>query len=284
VVTTLLRRRSAVVAVWSHTVAADRSPVMAIGPTDGLRFRTRTVNSARAERRDVYEAATPYPTGTSTVARLAATASEQGYDGLVVRPPASSIPEYDPSSVADRYGVDVVEGCEVRTDDRSAANATVGRERDRRTVVCVRGGRLNRFAVEDPRIDVLTRPMDNGDINHVLARAAATNGVRLEFALGRVLRSDGGRRVQALRGLRKLHDMVEQYDAPFVVSAGAMSHLQMRAPRELRALGELVGLTPEQVEAGLGEWGRIAERNREVASDSFIEPGVRRGRYEEDHR
>ena len=230
----------------------------------------------------MYEAVTPRPDGTSTVARLALTAAEQGYDGVVVRPPPDAVPDYDAPAVADRYGVDVVDGCEVRAPDRSAAAGAVRSQRDGRTVVCVRGGALNRFAVEDPRVDVLADPMADGDVNHVLARAAADNGVRLEFAFGRVLRAHGGRRVQALRGLRKLREMVEQYDAPFVVSAGATSHLQLRAPRELLALGDLVGLSRAQVEAGLAEWGRLAERNRERRSDSFIEPGVRRGRYEED--
>ncbi|MFC5973153.1 RNase P subunit p30 family protein [Halomarina salina] len=232
----------------------------------------------------MYEAVTPRPDGASTVARSALTAAEQGYDGIVVRPPVAANPDYDASDIGDRYDVDVVDGCEVRADGRSEAAGAVQSQREVRTVVCVRGGALNRFAVEDERVDVLTRPMCDGDVNHVLARAAAENGVRLEFAFGRVLRTDGGERVQALRGLRKLREMVEQYDAPFVVSAGATSHLHLRAPRELVALGELVGFSAEQVESGLAEWGRLAERNRERMSDSFIEPGVRRGRYEEDHR
>jgi ribonuclease P/MRP protein subunit RPP1 len=232
----------------------------------------------------VYAAVTPRPDGESTVARHALTAAEQGYDGVVAVSSPGARTDYDAASVGERYGVDVVEGVEVRADDRTAARNAVDALREEVVVLCLRGGDLNRFAVEEPRVDVLTRPMRDGDVNHVLARAAADNGVRLEFAFDRVLRADGGRRVEALRGLRKLREMVEQYDAPFVVGTGARSHLHLRAPRELLALGELVGFSREQVEAGLREWGRLAERNREVRSDSFIEPGVRRGRYEEDHR
>jgi len=106
--------------------------------------------------------------------------------------------------------------------------------------------------------------------------------VRLEFDFADVLRADGGPRVQAIGGLRKLREIVEHYDAPFVVSADPRSHLQLRAPRELVAIGEAIGFTAEQVREGLREWGRLAERNRERASESFIEPGVRRGGYEED--
>ena len=67
-----------------------------------------------------------------------------------------------------------------------------------------------------------------------------------------------------------------------MVSASPENHLQLRAPRELLALGEVIGFDREAVAAGLAEWGRLAVRNRERLSESFIEPGVHRGRYEED--
>jgi len=66
------------------------------------------------------------------------------------------------------------------------------------------------------------------------------------------------------------------------VSANARSHHQLRAPRELVAVGEAVGFDAEAVREGLRAWGDLAERNRERRSEGFIQPGVRRGRYEED--
>jgi len=113
-------------------------------------------------------------------------------------------------------------------------------------------------------------------------KAARENAVRVEFDFGPVLRTAGGPRVQALRGLRKLRELVEKYDAPYVVSASPSSHLDVRAPRELVAVGEKIGFTEEQVRTGLAEWGALAERNRERMSADFIAPGVRKGRYEED--
>ena len=230
----------------------------------------------------MYETAHARPDGESTVARLALTAAEQGYDGLVVRNHGDSAADYDADALAARYDIDVVDAVEVRATDRSRLAGLITSVRDRRTLVCVHGGPLNRLACEEPRVDVLAHPMDDGDVNHVLARAAAENGVRIEFNLGGVLRTVGGRRVKTLRGLRKLRELVAAYDTPYVVSADATSHLHLRAPRELFAVGERVGFSRDQVERGLREWGRLAERNRERSSDSFIEPGVRRGRYEED--
>jgi len=70
----------------------------------------------------------------------------------------------------------------------------------------------------------------NGDVNHVLVKAAVENGVRLEFDLSGVLRESGGRRVRIIQSLRKLREIVNHYDAPYVVSVDPTSHLELRAP------------------------------------------------------
>jgi len=228
----------------------------------------------------MYEAVAAYPAGNSTVSRQAKTAADYGYDGLVVR---TRTAEFDADTISDRYGIDVVGGIEIDAADPEAAAGAVGNHRPECPVLLVCGGTdaLNRYAVEADRVDVLSRPLaGDGDFNHVLARAAATNRVFVEFDLGVVLRKSGGPRVQALQGLRKLRELVEQYDTPFVVSATADSHRELRAPRELRAVGEQIGFRAEQITAGLEAWGEIVARNRERSEERFIEPGVRRGRYE----
>jgi len=232
----------------------------------------------------MYEAAVAYPDGESTVARLASTAADYGFDGVVVRngPQARGA---DIAEIRETYGVDVVSGVEISADDPQQASGAVGNYRPDETIVAVKGGTnaLNRFAVENEKVDVLARPMaGNGDMNHVLVKAAVTNGVRIEFDLSAVFRTHGGRRVQAVQSLRKLFELVDYYDAPYVVSARPTSHLELRAPRELLAVGEQVGLSGSFLEDGLAEWARLTSRNRHVRSESFIEPGVERRGYDED--
>ncbi|UPW00632.1 ribonuclease P [Halorussus gelatinilyticus] len=232
-----------------------------------------------------YEGVHAHPDGDSTAARFAATAARYGFDGVVVRNHSDSTPDYDPERVAAEYDVDVVDAIEIRAENPDVAAGHVGNYRPKHTILALHGGTnaLNRFAVESDRVDVLAHPMrGRGDFNHVLAKAAADHGTRVEFDLSRVLRDDGGPRVQALQDLRKLREIVTQYDAPYVVSANPTSHLQLRAPRELVAVGEAIGFSEEQIRQGLGEWAALAERNRERLSDEFIAPGVKRGRYEED--
>lgn len=231
----------------------------------------------------MYEAVYPSPDGDSTAAQHVETAAEYGFDGVVVRGRGGS-KSSDFDALREGTAIDVVDGFEVVADSPQSASGAVGNRRQTHTLLLVRGGSggLNRFAVEQERVDVLTRPFDGGgDFNHVLAKAARDNDVRVEFDLGPVLRSTGGTRVRALQNLRKLRELVDYYDAPYVVSATPASSLHLRAPRELLAVGETIGFDAKAIETGLQEWGRIAERNRERLSDEFVAPGVRRGRYEE---
>jgi ribonuclease P/MRP protein subunit RPP1 len=223
----------------------------------------------------MYEGVHAHPDGRATAARLAKTAAAYGYEGVVIRNHGDAQTEYDPDRIGSRYGIDVVPGIEIRSDDPGQASGLVGNYRSKRTIVCVHGGPLNRFAVEQPTVDVLAHPMRDGDINHVLAKTATENGVHLEFNFARVLRAEGGKRVRAIQGLCKLRELTEKYDTPYVVSADARSHLQLRAPRELLAVGETIGFDREGIEAGLRAWGELAERNRRRRSESVVEPGVR---------
>jgi ribonuclease P/MRP protein subunit RPP1 len=231
-----------------------------------------------AETAPLYEAVHARPDGETTVARIAKTADKHGYDGIVVRNHGDQQTTYDADEIGATYDVDVVDGVEVRADDRSRASGLVGNHRSRSTIVAVHGGSvaMNRFAVEQPTVDVLAHPMaDGGGFNHVMAKAAAANGVRLEFSLRNVIHETGGSRVREIQALQRLRELVEHFDAPYVVSADPRSHLGVRSPRELIAIGETIGFSRKQIEIGLTEWGRLVDRNRDRQSDSFVEPGVR---------
>jgi ribonuclease P/MRP protein subunit RPP1 len=233
----------------------------------------------------MYEGVHAHPDGDTTVARFAMTAAEYGYDGIVVRNHGDDPASYDPAAIRETYEIDVVTGVEIRAPDPSRAGGFLGNHRQDRTVVAVHGGNpeINRFAVEQPAVDVLAHPMaGDGDFDHVLARTAAENEVRIEISLRRVLTETGGPRVQALQNLQKLWDLLEYYGTPFVVSADSASHLQLRAPRDLAPMGDIIGIPTERILEGLREWGRIAERNRDRHSDAFVQPGVRREESEGD--
>lgn len=231
----------------------------------------------------MYESVRVSANGPTTPSRFVATAAKSSFDGVVVRDRFDERAHYDPARLSEEYDVDVVDAVEIGAGDPSGASGIIGSVREETTIVVLRGGdpTLNRFAAETETVDVLSSPMrGNGDVNHVIVKAAVENHVHMEFDFSHVLRREGGPRVQALRGLRKLRELVEYYDAPFVVSASPTTHHHVRAPRELLAVGKIIGFDEAQVRAGLEAWRELAARNRERLSADFISPGLRRGRHE----
>ena len=233
----------------------------------------------------MYESVQLQADGPTTAGRFGLTVSRAGFDGVVIRNLQSNMATFDAESIGEQYGIDVVRGIEITARQKAVASGAIGNRRPEAEILLVRGRdpELNRFAVESARVDVLADPMGGeGDVNHVIANAAAENEVAFEIDLGGVLRQTGGDRVRTIANLRKLRELIEDADAPFVVSGGPRTHLQVRGPRELIAVGRVVGFEPEQIEAGLEHWRQIVERNRTRLDPTTVRPGVRLTDEDED--
>ncbi len=194
------------------------------------------------------------PETRTTPARMAHTAERAGYDALVLRNHTDA-DEYPSFDVPDDPAIPIHEGVEVRAEGVEELHERVRRAETDAAVVVAHGGDevINRAAI-DAGVDLLAHP--NGErgygrerpFDHVLAREAAENGVAVELSLASVLRASGGERVEAIRGIHETLNFVRKYDTSFVVSADPYTHLQLRAPRELRALAHLVGIEDEEFE------------------------------------
>lgn len=200
------------------------------------------------------------PETATTPARMAQTAAHAGYDAVVLRNhfnPDDAYPSYD---VPDGTGIPMHEGVEVRADGVEPLHEGVRRaERGGAEVVAVHGGEeaLNRAAIQAD-VDLLAHPNRGRgrSFDHVLAREAAESGVAVELSLASVLRSSGGERVEAIRDLHTTLKLVRKYGTPFVVSADARTHLELRAPRELRAVAYLIGIDEEEFDRATDETPR----------------------------
>jgi ribonuclease P/MRP protein subunit RPP1 len=231
----------------------------------------------------VYDAVVPYPIGSSTLSRYARTASRYGYDGVISltrydgtgRDHERSRPETDPEA----FAADVVDGALIDPTNRERASVALDRSREKHTIVVCRADTtsLQRFAAASHRVDVLTVPVDGDDLEHGVAKTAAEHGVRVAVDLGPVLRDRGGDRVRAIATLQRRQRFIEDVGAAHVVTASPVDHLELRAPRDLAALGASVDLGAEWISDGLAAWNGLVERNRDRRSDAFVEPGVYRG-------
>lgn len=207
-----------------------------------------------------YEAVTAYPAGRSTPARFASAAAEMGFAGVIVRNARDASDDPTAAEVAQRYGIDVIGGIELDPDVPDDASGALPGLRSEYPLVVLVGGstRINRFAATQRHVDVLARPitptgprLDPGTV-----ATAVDNDVAIEVNLG-PLREPGGSRVRYIQRLRSLWRVLSHHDAPYVVSMRPTSHRGLRGPRQVRALGEAVGIPAEAVDRGLRRWGEL---------------------------
>lgn len=205
-------------------------------------------------------------------------ASKIGYQGLIIRtPPGTDIHREDFAEISEDFNL--VHAIELRPESKEQASGLMGQYRSECDLLVLRGASspLNRFAVEHELIDVLSEPMiHGGDFNHVYAHAANENNVCIEFGLRPVLQTAGGSRVRHIQNLQKLYELVQDADAPYVVSGRASSPFELRGWRELNALCEHLFEDSEFFETGIKQWKKRADRNSVRHDDDFIEPGVRK--------
>lgn len=181
--------------------------------------------------------------------RMALEAKLMGYSGICLTSinPDNTFHEY---SLPSFKNFEVYNGMEIQVESISKINKTVGRLRDRADIIIISGGNqdVNRGAVEDGRVDILAHPASHGKpLNHVLVKAAADNGVAIDFNIDAITIQRGGSRVKVLTAMRKNVELTRKYDAPMIITSGARSHYDLRGPREMMASAMLTGMT--QVEA-----------------------------------
>jgi len=203
----------------------------------------------------MYEFVHSAPETRTTPARMALTAEKMGYEALVLRNHTDA-DEYPSFDVPDELPVAVHKGIEVRAEGVEELHKGIRRVENDNELVAVHGGdeRINRAAIE-AGVDLLAHPNHGRghSFDHILARKAADEDVAVEISLAPVLRSSGGERVEAISDIHETLKFVRKYGTSFIVSADAHDHLQIRAPRELRAVAHLVGIKDDEFERATEE-------------------------------
>jgi len=161
---------------------------------------------------------------------------------------------------------DIYTGIEIKADNVSKLNKFINKSVNKVDIISVSGGHedINRGAVENGHVDILAHPASQGKpLNHVLSKAAADNGVAIDFNIDTLIRHRGGNRVRILTALRQNVRLARKFDASMVITSNARSHYDLRGPREMMALGMLMGMTQEEALHALSTIpGSIINRNR----------------------
>ncbi len=188
--------------------------------------------------------------GTPSVGELARQALLLGYSGMaVIEPWGSPVDLSDLKADADRLKTqefDIAVGVELQPKSVTELTEAVERLKDERVLMMVSGGdpAINRAACENPHVSVLAPHLDQQEsgLDVPIMEAAARNGVAIELRFRHVLVALRRQRAALLGRLSGIIAAAEKARAPVIVTSGASSVWEMRDPRELIGLANVLGM------------------------------------------
>lgn len=196
-----------------------------------------------------------------------------GYEGIIICNHTGFEKFFRPDAVRDVKGIMVAFGTEVVANNPRALRSRVASARAHFPFVAVHGGseEMNKAACEDPEVDVLFHPEEGRKVLSIAAaRAAQTNQVAIGFDLRPLIRLRGSSRYRWLEVVQRNLNLARKFELSMTITTGSRSRLDLRAPRELRALAELAGFESHETEEALRYPARVLELN----SRRWAGPGV----------
>lgn len=151
--------------------------------------------------------------------------------------------------------------------------------RNKASCISVIGGdlKVNRAAVENIQIDVLSRPylkrFDSG-LNHVLAKEALKNNVAIELCFKDILRTYLSHRSKVISNFKDVYTLYRKFDFPLLLSSRAESVFDIRTTNDFVSVFKQTGLSDLEIEKSFIAAQDILEFNRN--RDKMILKGVRR--------
>ncbi len=184
--------------------------------------------------------------------RLVLEAKDMGYSGICLTSfnKNNTLHKQDmPISLPALKNFEIYTGIEIRVERVAKLTKEVSRLRGKTEIIIIGGGDedMNRAAVENGKVDILAHPTAHGKpLNHVLAKAAADNGVAVDFNMDALIMQRGSSRMKVLTAMRQNLMLVRKYNIPMVITSNARSHYDLRSPREMIALAMFFGMTQDE--------------------------------------
>lgn len=221
--------------------------------------------------------------GESTLEEIASRAKLLGFNGICFSEYFKNRNEIQKlkekiADVSKKIGINIFLGFEARNSNELKKLIKIRREYD---VLLVRGYdlELNRMAVETPEVDILTHPelnrKDSG-LNHIMVREAAKNNVAVEVNFRNILLSNKASRSLIMHNIAKNIKLCKKFKAPIIINSGAISHWQLKDPKVLISMGNLLGMELNEAKAAITDVpNKIVKQINERKSSKWIMPGVR---------
>ncbi len=193
----------------------------------------------------------PYPSGDTSVQRLALEAETLGFDSLVaIDTPACSF-----------AGVEILSGIIMQDSTIRDVITRIKRAKDSHTVISVsaRGNGFNRAAMSIGGVHILRRihAADKTSFDHVTAKLAADNNVAVDIDLSCLIHTRGIARQRVIHRYRDLLTLERRFEFPITLSSHARSYLDLRDVREISGLCSLLGMETSGIERALAGVRRV---------------------------
>lgn len=151
--------------------------------------------------------------------------------------------------------LDIIPGIELVATSSQMLRNLIDIYRGKVTILAVHGGyeSINRAACSDSRVDILIHP-ENGrgnGLNHTLATFAKKNDVAIGFSIDYLWRHRGYSRSKLLSLQRKNFIICRKFELKIILTSGALSLYDLKAPWEVEALSRFIGMDGTESESAL---------------------------------
>jgi ribonuclease P/MRP protein subunit RPP1 len=193
----------------------------------------------------------PCPIGDSSLRRMALEARQMGLGGLVAVDTPPAIIE----------GVRVTRGIIITAQQVKEVISALRRVPKGNTLVMVNATDPGfvRAVIGLKNVHILrhVHRAEKYAFDHVAARMASEQGVAVDFDLRPVIYYRGVPRQKVLHRYMDVLALHHRYEFPLTISTNACSILDMRGPREIRALTSLFGMDEETFESTIHSVDRL---------------------------
>lgn len=147
-------------------------------------------------------------------------------------------------------GLRIITGIEVEADGVKELKRMLSKAKNFSNLIIISGGeyKINRAASEDSRVSILSHPeyrrSDSG-VDHIIARFASENNVAIEINFHEILETFRKVRSYVLNHMRLNIQLAKKFGTHVVINSGARTKWDMRDPRELAAIGQILGMSLE---------------------------------------
>lgn len=176
--------------------------------------------------------------------------------------------------------IEVYLGVQIQAKDPAELKEMVNKVRDEVLIIIVHGGdyNINRAACENPKVDILAHPelerMESG-LDEACLNAALENEVKIQINFREILYSYRKPRSYILEHIAENIELCNQLKVPMILCSGAQSIWDMRDPRELVAIANVLGMDlPKAFSAITDIPQRIIEKNKKILEGKAPSKGI----------